>query len=153
QLVQFVRREERRAGHVDLLPERAIEFAGVPAAFVDLQTQLRRADDDVELSLRTLVRRQERHRLFGDALRVARQVPLLDHLPAGQLVLPAERIRPGARLPVVLAGGVSDNAAARPDEGLLDAAAFAVGEVLLLADEGHLALCERDAFYRLHDPG
>src|ERR1035441_4512690 len=93
QAAQLIEREEAHARVVGLAAQDAVELDGMADRLVDLQSQLRAVEDEVELALGALIGAVQRDGFCGDARGVPDQVPLVDQLVALKLMLPAEGIR------------------------------------------------------------
>ena len=128
------RLEERAAGERDLQAHGAIELGGMAARLVDLQRELRGADDEIEASGGRFRRGEERQRLVADLQRLRRHVQPLDELPPLGLKIAAERIGIRAPLELVAVDGHGLDAAAHLRRGLFDEAADRRCEELSPAD-------------------
>src|ERR1043166_2701464 len=144
-VAQLIEREEAHAGVVRLAAEDAIELDGVADGLVNLEAELRAAEDEIEFAFGALRRVVERDSFFGDAVGVLHQLQLVDQLVAFQLVLAAERVRKRAFLD--LAVFVAERGEARAGEAarLIDDAADGGDEYLARAIEVHRRFGEADS--------
>jgi len=125
--------QERAAGEVEFGPVDAVKLDGVTAAFVDLQGQLRRVEDERGRNvLRALFGREQGYGLLTDASGIAGQVELGHKLEATRRLV-AERVGVGAVLDFAVPDRRGADAAAGLEEFLLHEGTLAVTEGLALA--------------------
>src|ERR1700691_207779 len=82
QAAQLIEREEAHARVVRLGAQDAVELDGMAHRLVDLQSQLRAIEDEIEFAFRTLIRAVHCHGFFGDARGVTGQIPFVNQLVA-----------------------------------------------------------------------
>ena len=90
---------------------------------VNLQSQLRAIEDQVELAFRALIGAVQRDGFFGDARGVSDEIPLVDQLVAFELMLTAKGIRIRALLDLAILISRRRVADAADVAGLVDEAA------------------------------
>jgi hypothetical protein len=120
QPAELVEREKTHAGVVGFAAQHAIELDGVADGFVDLQTELRAVQNQVEFAFGTLIGGVQRHGLFSHARSVFEQAQLFHQLVPLQLVLAAERIGIGAPLDLAILIAEGRKTGAAEAAGLVD---------------------------------
>src|SRR6266498_2088360 len=111
---------------------------------MDLQSQLRALEDNVEHALRTLLRTVESNCLFADPPRVLYQLQFIDQLIAFVLPLPTERIRIRSLLDLSPSERVGYIASTRRIFRLMNLCSLGREEPLLFASKVQVRFCERD---------
>ena len=119
----------------------------MPHRLVNLQSQLRTFQHDVERALRALVGAMQRNRFFADAASILDQLQLIDQLIAFILPLPAKRVGIGSLLNFTACKTVGDVPRAGGDLGLMNVRAFGRIEPLLLAAKIHIGFGQSYAFH------
>ncbi len=147
QLAQFLGGEERHAGEVGFHAEHAIEFDRMSNRFVDLQSELRRIENDVVIALRTLIGFVQGDGFFRDASSVLQQLQFFDQFVAFVLPLTAERVRIRALHDLASGERVRGVTGADSRLHLVDVRAVGVVEPLLVTAEIEVGLGERDSSY------
>src|SRR5207248_7637324 len=112
----------------------------MPDRLVDLQPDLAAIQNQIEASLRALIRRVQRHRLVRYSRRMIEQGQFVDQFIALQLVLSAERIWIRAFLDLIFAEAVDFKSSAAEGSGLVYHAAERRDEDLSISMENHRGL-------------
>src|ERR1035438_9893315 len=145
QCAQFVEREERSTGEVRFHSQHAIEFDGMSDGFVNLQSELRAVENDVECAFGTLVGMMECYCFFRYAAGILQQLQFFDQLVPFVLPLSAIRIRIRPFLNLVAGKRICSVARTGGILGLMDVAALRRYEPLLLAIEVEVGFSQGDA--------
>src|SRR5205085_713302 len=122
--IEIVWCKKGSAREIDLLSERSVKFAWMSHALVDLKCKLCRTQNQISLGLRANRSVEKQHSFFTDSLCVQKRIPMLDHLPACQLLLPAETLRVRAFLPIVAVCSIGFNTKSGSYEGLIEPRTF-----------------------------
>ena len=145
QSAEFVEGEERCSGKVRFHAQHAVKFNRVSHRFVNLQSELRAVQNNVEHSFRTLVGFEQARRLLR---RRGGRFPITStHRPVR--ILCSATVRQGIRIRAFLnfasCKGVSRIAGARGVFRLMNAGAFRRNKPLLLAAKIHIGFRQRDS--------
>src|SRR5581483_12500961 len=134
---QLIESQKAHAGVIGFRTQHTVELDGMADRFVDLQSQLRAVENQIELTLGTLLGGVQGDSFFGDSRSMSQQVQLVYEFVALELILSTKRIRirPLLNLAVLIAKSREPGAAGRAR--LVDHAPESRREHLPFAHEMH----------------
>src|SRR5450755_2861645 len=119
----------------------------MPDRFVNLQSQLRAVENNVENALWALIRAVQCDRLFSNPAGVFQQLEFVDEFISFVLPLASKRIRIGALLNLGSRESIGNVASAGHVLSLMNVRAFGGEEPLLLAAKVHVGLGQGHSRY------